>query len=299
MAPDVDIETLRLLVALDRCHSIGAAARYVGVSQPAASARLREFEARWRLVVVERSPRGSTLTEEGRAVTSWARRVLDEIDVMRASMIALASRTDELKVAASLTIAEFLLPRWIGELRTSGFDVHPQLRVVNSVTVAELVSAREVDLGFIESTEVPTDLQTRVIGRDRVTLVVPPQHPWARRTAPVAREELEHADYVLRERGSGTRRTFEAGIGMAPSVSMEATSTTALIGSVHAGLGVGVVSRTAVAYDLEIGRLVEVPHKLDLRRPLTAVWHPQRRLGAAAAELIAVAARAMGRDPRS
>ncbi|WP_156253269.1 LysR family transcriptional regulator [Pseudactinotalea terrae] len=299
MAPDVDIETLRLLVALERCSSIGAAARYVGVSQPAASARLREFEARWRLGVVERSARGSTLTEEGHAVVSWARRVLDEIDVMRASMIALASQTDELKIAASLTIAEFLLPRWIGELRTIGFDVHPQLRVVNSVTVASLVRAHEVDLGFIESTDTPDDLAAQVIGRDRVTLVVPPQHPWAQRSTAVSPQELAAADYVLRERGSGTRRTFEASMPGDVGVSMEATSTTALVGGVHAGLGIGVVSRTAVAYDLEIGRLVEVPHGLDLRRPLTAVWHPQRRLSASATELIAVAARAMGRDPRS
>lgn len=298
MAPDVDIETLRLLVALERCSSIGAAARYVGVSQPAASARLREFEARWRLGVVERSARGSTLTEEGHAVVSWARRVLDEIDVMRASMIALASQTDELKIAASLTIAEFLLPRWIGELRTTGFDVHPQLRVVNSVTVASLVRAHEVDLGFIESTDTPDDLAAQVIGRDRVTLVVPPQHPWAQRSGAVSPQELAAADYVLRERGSGTRRTFEASMPGDVGVSMEATSTTALVGGVHAGLGIGVVSRTAVAYDLEIGRLVEVPHGLDLRRPLTAVWHPQRRLSASATELVAVAARAMGRDPR-
>jgi molybdate transport repressor ModE-like protein len=299
MGPDVDVETLRLLVALERCGSIGAAARYVGVSQPAASARLREFEARWRLGVVERSARGSSLTEEGRAVVSWARRVLDEIDVMRASMIALASQTDELKIAASLTIAEFLLPRWIGELRAIGFDVHPQLRVVNSVTVADLVRAREVDLGFIESTDTPGDLATQVVGRDRVTLVVPPQHPWAQRGEPLDRRELSGADYVLRERGSGTRRTFEASMPGDLGVSMEATSTTALVGGVHAGLGIGVVSRTAVAYDLELGRLVEVPHGLDLRRPLTAVWHPQRRLSASATELVAVAARAMGRDARA
>lgn len=297
MSPEVDIETLRLLVALERCGSIGAAARYVGVSQPAASTRLREFEARWRLDVVERSARGSTLTEQGQAVVTWAGRVLDEIEVMRASMLALAAQTDELKVAASLTIAEFLLPRWIGELRTIGFDVHPQLRVVNSVTVAELVRTHAVDLGFIESTETPTDLRTSVIGRDRVTLVVPPAHPWALREQ-LSPDELADAAYVLRERGSGTRRTFVAAMPSEPTVSMEATSTTALIGGVHAGLGVGVVSRTAVAYELEIGRLVEVPHGLDLRRPLTAVWHPQRRLAAAARELVAVASRAMARAPR-
>lgn len=294
MSPDVDVETLRLLVALEHWSSIGAAARHVGISQPAASARLREFETRWRLVVVERSPRGSTLTEDGRAVVSWARRVLDEIDVMRAAMVALASQADELAVAASLTVAEFLLPRWIGELRATGFDVHPQLRVVNSTTVMDLVRGRAVDLGFIESADTPEDLRSRVVGEDRVTLVVPPQHPWARRLDPVPPAELEAASYVLRERGSGTRRTFEARMGTV-GVSMEATSTAALVGGVHAGLGIGVVSRTAVARELEMGRLAEVPHGLDLLRPLTAIWHPQRRLSPAAAELITIAARASRR----
>lgn len=289
MTPDVDVETLRLLVAVDDEGSIGAAARAVGVTQPSASARLREFEARWRLQVVARSHRGTVLTEDGRAVLSWARSVLNEVDVMRAGMTALAEAArGELSVAASLTIAEFLMPRWLAELSRR---VEARLHVVNSETVVSMVRAGTVDLGFIEAATTPEDLVTRVVGRDRLALVMRPDHPWARRSTPLDLATLREASYVLRESGSGTRSTFEAALRQVPRIALEAGSTTALLGGVLAGLGPAVVSRRAVLHELEVGRLVEVRHELDLRRPLTAVWSPGRRLGDAAAELMAIAAR--------
>src|SRR5262245_34635408 len=117
MTPDVDIETLRLLVAVEDAGSVTAAARAVGISQPAATSRIKAFEARWRLAVVKRSPRGSTMTTDGRAVVSWARAVLHATDQMRAGLAALSSDwAAEVSVAASLTVAEFILPRWLGKL---------------------------------------------------------------------------------------------------------------------------------------------------------------------------------------
>lgn len=70
MTADLDIETLRLLVGVAERGSLSAAAAERGMSQPAASARIKEFEARWRLAVVRRSPRGSRLTTDGEAVVS-------------------------------------------------------------------------------------------------------------------------------------------------------------------------------------------------------------------------------------
>lgn len=299
MTPDVDIETLRLLDAVDREGSIGSAARTLGITQPSASARLREFEARWRLRLVERSHRGTTLTENGRAVVSWARAALHEVDVMRSGMTALAEAArGELSVAASLTIAEFLMPRWLAELHErrearARQDGSPRvhLHVVNSEAVATLVRAGEVDVGFIESATTPSDLDTRLIGRDRLAVVVRPDHPWARRSTPLGIEALAQAAYVMREAGSGTRSTFETALRRIPEIALEAGSTTALLGGVRAGLGPAVVSRRAVAHELEVGRLVEVSHDLDLRRPLTAVWSRGRRLGDIASELLVVAAR--------
>ncbi|HEY1134811.1 MAG TPA: LysR substrate-binding domain-containing protein, partial [Nocardioides sp.] len=188
---DVDIETLRILVAVQETGSVSAAARRSGISQPAATARLKEFEARWRLAVVRRSTRGSTLTTDGEAVVAWARTVLHATDQMRAGLEALSvDRASALTVAASLTVAEFVLPRWLGELHAAHPEVRPRLQVVNSDRVADLVRAGEADVGFIETAARPTDLARRAVGSDRLLVVVDPRHPWARRRSAVPTAEL-------------------------------------------------------------------------------------------------------------
>lgn len=103
MSRDLDLETLRLLVAVS---SLNAAAQVRGITQPAASARLKEFEARWQVAVLHRSARGSKLTPDGEAVVAWARELLHCADTMAAAVQALASqRQAGVVVAASLTIA--------------------------------------------------------------------------------------------------------------------------------------------------------------------------------------------------
>lgn len=291
--PDLDVTTLRLLVALDERGSINAAASALGLTQPAASARVRAFETRWRLAVVQRSARGSSLTTDGHAVVSWARPVLHHLDTMRESLAAMSTeRGGEVAIAASLTVAEFLLPRWIAELRARRPDVQPRLQVVNSARVAALVRSGAVDVGFIETAVRPTDLQTRTIGHDRLVVVVAPGDPWARRRTPVDAEALADRAWVMREPGSGTRSTFETAVRREVAVALEASSTTALIGAALAGIGPAVVPARAVVAELETGRLVQVPVDLDLRRPLTAVWRPHERLPDAVGELVLVAVEA-------
>jgi len=168
--------------------------------------------------------------------------------------------------------------------------------VVNSVTVARLVRNAEADLGFIETSDIPTDLASCEVGTDIVEIVVLPNHPWALTATTVPLTELQDAQYVLRELGSGTRITFERALGNKPSVGFEASSTAALIGGAIVGLGPAVVSRTAVASHIETGRLVVVRHSLDLSRPLTGIWNPRRPLKVAGEQLLKIAARSHGRS---
>lgn len=293
MAPEIDNETLRLLVAIDELGSVSAAARSQGLSQPAASGRVAAFEARWGLRVIHRSTRGSELTEDGLAVVSWARSVLREVDVMRSGVQALREGLRSgLAVAASLTVAEFIVPRWLGELHALRPDLRPNLSVVNSERVADLVRRGSADVGFIETAAVPADLASCVVGVDRLVIVVRPEHRWVRRSTPLSIESLAAAEFVVREAGSGTRSTFERALGHPVKVAAEASSTRALVGAAVAGLGPAVVSPKAVAAELETGRLVEVEHGLDLRRPLTAIWDGSTRLNDQTQLLLRIATRA-------
>jgi DNA-binding transcriptional LysR family regulator len=297
MTRSLELETLRLLVAVAEAGSLNAAAGRCGISQPAASARIKEFEARWQVAVLHRSARGSRLTEDGQAVISWARGLLHAADRVVTSLESLsAQRQAGVAVAASLTIAEHLLPPWLGELHTSHPQIRPVLRVLNSDTVAAELRRGTVELGFVETSLMPLGLARATVGHDRLVVVVGPDHPWARRVAPLPRDELRRAHWVLREPGSGTRSTFESALQQEPAVALEGSSTTALIGAAVAGVGPAVVSALSVRTEIETGRLREVPIELDLCRPLTAVWRRGERLGEAASRLLGIATRTSGRS---
>jgi DNA-binding transcriptional LysR family regulator len=298
MSRELDLQALRLIAHLEGEGSLGAAGRALGLSQPGASACLRAFESRWQLTVAERSARGTRLTPDGLTIAAWARDLLHRIDTVRGGLAALSSERSqdgpELGVAASLTVAEFLLPRWIGELRTKRPEVHLRLQVENSDRVDELVHSGECAIGFVESTQVSPDLAHRVVGRDRLVMVVHAAHPWARRSTPLSRKQLLETEFIVREEGSGTRSTFERVLATQPLVAMVTTSTTAMVGAVLAGIGPAVVTPHAVRAGLENGELVEVLHDLDLERPLTAIWRKDAPLGGSAAALLGIAQRAQG-----
>ncbi|UYM06863.1 LysR family transcriptional regulator [Solicola gregarius] len=291
MASRIDLESLRLIVAIDRHHSLGAAARELGISQPAASARLRSVESGYGLSLVSRSTRGSNLTEDGQAVCSWAENVLREVDTLQAGVAALSEqRKGGLEIAASLTIAEYFLPRWLGEMQRTRPDVHTALRVMNSAEVEAQVRRRDVQLGFTESPERPRGLSTRRVGSDRLAVVVAARHEWARRVYAPTADELAQTPLVLREAGSGTRETFDRALGTEPRIALEASSTSALVGAAVNGVGPAVVSEVAVRSHLDAGVLVEVTTQLDLRRPLFAIWRADETLRSPATDLVAIAA---------
>ncbi|MBB5955404.1 DNA-binding transcriptional LysR family regulator [Saccharothrix tamanrassetensis] len=291
MTEPPDLASLRLLVLVGELGSLGRAARELGIAQPSASKRLSTLERRLGLVLLDRGRRGSALTPAGVVVTERARRVLDELSGLLAGAEALRStREAELRVAASMTVAEHLAPGWIGELRRTRPDLHVGLRVTNSQTVAGLVRDGAVDLGFVEAPGPMTGLSTRKVAVDRLAVVVPPGHRWVRRRVGVT--ELARTPLVVRERGSGTRDTLDKALPDARPPALELGSTTAVRGAVVAGVAPAVLSVLAVALDLADGRLVEVPvDGLDLRRVLRAVWPGGRRLVGPAAELLAVATR--------
>lgn len=295
MSKHVDLDSLRLLLLVDELGSLGAAARELAISQPAASTRLRSLESRYNLSLVTRSTRGSRLTEDGKAVCAWARNVMNEVDSLETGIGALsAQRRGDLKVAASLTIAEYFMPRWLAELQRAQPGVHAGLVVVNSAEVVAMVRDERVRLGFIESALPVPDLRTRQVGSDRVSVVVLPDHPWARAKQPVDRTELAATPLVVREKGSGTRETFERALGTEANVVLEAGSTNVIIGAALNGVGPAVVSEVAVRTAIANGTLVDVPVTLDLRRSLRAIWRKAEPLRPPIGDLVTIAARRQG-----
>ncbi|MVO90169.1 LysR family transcriptional regulator [Streptomyces sp. p1417] len=269
-----DLAALELLLAVARLGSLGRAARELGISQPAASGRIRSMERQLGVALVDRSPRGSRLTEAGALVTDWARRVVEAAEAFDAGAQALRDRRDSrLRVAASMTIAEYLLPGWLIALRARRPDTAVSLLAGNSAAVTGRLLTGEADVGFVEGVGVPAGLDGVVVAQDRLVVVVAPGHAWARRRAPVAAAELAATPLILREEGSGTRQVLQAALGELARPLLELSSTTAVKSAAVSGAGPAVLSELAVGEELAARRLVSVPvDGARLRRELRAVW---------------------------
>jgi DNA-binding transcriptional LysR family regulator len=224
--------------------------------------------------------------------------VLDAVERLLDGVGALQVQpAGRLRVAASYTIAEHLLPDWLAALRLRHPDAGVQLEVVNSTGVLARVHEGAVDLGFIESPGRPAGVSVEVVGHDELAVVCAPGHPWATRHRPLPAADLAATPLVLREAGSGTREAFAramaaAGLTVAQPA-LELGSTASVLHAVAQGAAPTVISPLAIARERASGELVVVPVEgLDLHRPLAAVWRPGATRGPLADALIAIARRA-------
>ena len=318
-----DLTGFDLLLTVARLGSLGRAAAEHGMSQPAASARMRYLEGQLGLALIERSPRGSRLTAAGALVADWAQAAVDAAAALDEGVTALRRERDSrVRIAASMTVAEYLLPAWLTALRAVDPAAAVALRAVNSAEVAAAVLADAADVGFVEGPDLPEGLRAEPVGWDVLTVVVAPGHAWARRRHGITAAELAGTPLVTREAGSGTRRFLEQALGgqagpggragarrqagpdrqagaagrrETPPLA-ELSSTTAIKAAVAAGAGPAVLSSLAVAPELSAGTLRVVPVSgLDLHRTLRAVWPAGRRLTGPAGDLCAIAARSAPR----
>lgn len=287
-----DLRSLDVLSSVAELGSLGQAALRHRISQPAVSLKMKQLEQHLGLRLLIRDSTGAQLTPSGQQVLIWAQKVLAQANSMMGEVSALrAQEGSRLRVAASFTIAEYLLGRWIGKLNYESPDLTLTLEVTNSAGVLARVNDGSVDLGFVEGVGVPpANVMSQVVARDHLVVVVDPKHPWAKRDAPVEGAELASTEIITREIGSGTRAVLEA--ALAPWGELRSRrqfgSTAAILNAAREG-GTAVVSGLAAEEDLRLGRLVRVQTlDLDLGRDLEAVWLAERALAPLAKRLLQI-----------
>jgi DNA-binding transcriptional LysR family regulator len=289
------LEQLRVFVAVAERQHVTRAAQALNLAQSAASAAIAALEARHGTKLFHRVGRGIELTEAGRLFLGEARAVLARAE---AAELALAEfgglERGTLVVQASQTIASYWLPRHLVAFRRAYPRIEIRLAVGSTAQVAAAVHEGAAELGFVEGAVDDPALASATVARDRLVLVVGPEHPWAGRDR-VGAQDLPSSEWVLREPGSGTRSVFEAaleGFGLGPdalSIALELPSNEAVRAAVEAGMGATVISASVAAPSLEAGLLHQVG--LDLPdRAFHVLRHRERYQSRAADALLALIA---------
>jgi LysR family transcriptional regulator, transcriptional activator of the cysJI operon len=261
------LENFRLKVfrTVAEAMSFRKAAEVLHLSQPAVSQQIRALEEEARVRLFDRAGgdgHGSqiALTEAGRVLLDYANRAAAMMAEAERALAALNHDvTGELRLGASTTVAQYLLPRILGAFLKQYPNVRMSMVSGNTEEIVEAVAEEKVALGIIEGPPMRRDVKTEPMAPDELVLIVSPAHPWAQRKGTIAVEELTTVPLLLRERGSGTRRVVErslkeAGVPLKSlKVAMELDSTEAIISGVEAELGVGFVSRWAIFKVLRLG----------------------------------------------
>ena len=283
----VNLRQLEVFLATARGGSTRAAADRIARSQSAASTSLAELEAALGVDLFDRVGRRLQLNENGRALLTKAQVLVDQAAELQALF------TDEhaapLRVAASFTIGEYLLPSLVSRWT----QLHPKskihLRIGNTSEVIDAVAALDVDIGFVEGSQTHADLMVQPWREDEMVILAAPDHLLAKGCATL--RQLAQATWVVREHGSGTRQTTDAWLLNnleEVRIGFELGSNEAVKRVVAASDGLGCLSRYAVEQSVADGHLVELQTRLPkASRKLAIVLHREKRLARATQDFLA------------
>ncbi|MEA2533880.1 MAG: hypothetical protein QOJ93_1691, partial [Actinomycetota bacterium] len=192
------------------------------------------------------------LSPAGERVRSYAEEVVGGHVRLLADLAEQPSRlAGELRIVASTTPGEFLVPGLVSAFTTSHPRVSPRIQIADSTEVVAQLRSRNADVGFSGVKLPGRDLVHRPIATDEIVLAVPPLHPFASRTS-VELSELAGQPFLTRESGSGTHLSFlallaEHGLEVPPyRPVMVLSNTAAIVSAVGNGYGIGFVSCLAL-----------------------------------------------------
>jgi DNA-binding transcriptional LysR family regulator len=288
----MNLNHLRVFASVAEHGSLTRAARSLHVSQPAISKQLGDLEEDIGAPLVDRLPRGVRLTAAGEVLFAHAQRILQAERAAEGELRDLAGlEAGRLSIGASTTVGSYYVPSLFGELHRAHPRLELELRIANTAAIQEAVLENRLDLGLTEGLISADGLEVETLAGDEMIAIAAPGHE-ALQMAPVSARTLVTLPLLRREVGSGSREVVESALlerGFRAVPIMALGSTEALKNAVLHGLGVAIVSRLTVEYELRTGRLSELPlSDLRIRRSLHLVTLRGKRPSPAAIAFLAL-----------
>jgi len=278
-----DLSKLETFLIAAEYLSFSEAARHLHLSQPTVSHHIKTLEDDLGALLFQRPGRGLHLTEAGRLLLPWARKVMhDSIDLQKMMEALQEGIAGDLKVACSTTAGKYILP----QLAARFSKLHPGINVsIMRCTAEEVVPSLledEANLGVMSHEFSDEGLEMQEFFEDAISLIVPPLHPWTERP-PIKPSELIGEPIIIREVTSGTRRVMLSELAKHDisiddlNIFMRLGNAEAIVRTVAAGYGISFVSTLATACPLERGNVVDVAVEgCELNR---TIYMARKRLG--------------------
>ncbi|MGG4344847.1 selenium metabolism-associated LysR family transcriptional regulator [Paenibacillus lautus] len=256
----MNFHQLHIFYTVAERGSFSAAAQALHMSQPAVTMQVQSLEEYFGTKLLIRSTKRMELSEAGRTLLPFARKSLELSQETDAAMAAFSNKLQgRLQLGASLTIGEYVLPRLLGPFGREYPDISIMLKVINTTQILEEIASHQLNFGLIEAPVEHPDMVLDSVMEDELKLIVPSGHPLAAREDAIYLEDVLKYPFVLREKGSGTRKVMEDVLlmrGYDPEsirTVMELGSTGAVKSAVEEGLGITMLSTSTVKHETALG----------------------------------------------
>lgn len=247
--------------------SFRKAAEQLFLTQPAVTLQIKALEDDLGVRLFDRTGGRVSLTGQGALLLRRAREILTIVSKVDQELAASAGQSSgELSLGVSTTIAQYVLPRLIGAFLAENPRVTLSLHSGNTEEIVQLLLRDRASIGLIEGPARHREVRTEPFMEDEMVLIAPADFE----ADHLSRAQMLTTTLLMREQGSGSRRVVEtalqrSGIKLRSFKNvLHLDSTEAIKSAVEAGLGVGVVSRWAIAKELEL-RVVKIVEVTGLR----------------------------------
>jgi DNA-binding transcriptional LysR family regulator len=274
----IELSKLEIFLYAAEHLNFSAAARHLHLTQPTVSHHIKSLEGDLGIELFKRTGSKLRLTEAGRLLLPWARKMMsDSIDLTAMIGALQEGIAGNLRIACSTTAGKYVLP----QLAARFSQRNPNIRVSIMRCMPEYVVPRlldgEANLGVVSYEIHDKDVELQEFFEDAITLIVPARHAFAPRSS-IRPVEIINEPIIMRESTSGTRRVMLSELARHDisiedlNIFMELGNAEAIVRTVAAGYGISFVSTLASACPLEGGNIVAVDVEgLELRRKIYMV----------------------------
>jgi DNA-binding transcriptional LysR family regulator len=261
----VDLLRIETFLHAAEHQNFSEAARILHLSQPTVSHHIKNLEQELGVILFERDGASISLTDAGRLLLPWARRMLrDSIELQEMMDSIKEGIAGNLQIACSTTAGKYVLPQLAARFSRRHPNINTKLLRCAPVSVVTNLLEKEANLGVV-SFELPgEEVELQEFFKDLIIFIVPKNHPFISRSS-IQPEDLLEESIIMRESSSGTRKIVLSELAKYDislddlNTFMEIGNAEAIVRTVAAGYGVSFVSKLAAACALERGNVAAVP----------------------------------------
>jgi DNA-binding transcriptional LysR family regulator len=279
----MDLHRLEVFCKVYEMKSFSRGGKACMLSQPTVSEHIRYLETFLGVQLFDRLGRQVVPTRAGEILYDYALRMLNlRREVIRTLELYRGKMSGELELGGSTIPGQYILPSLIGKFKQSFADIRIKLVIADTMDITNMVLEGSLELGVVGARMKNNKLEFERLFDDELVLAISPNHQWSERSS-ISLEELADAPFIMREQGSGTRMTMLQILEQTDfdpqslNVVAEMGSTDAIRQAIKAEVGVSILSRRAVADELNFRKLLQIPIKeLSFTRHFYLVTHKKR-----------------------